>query len=414
MEVESTNMNAHLLQSDPRHPGVSESDGSSLEHAIRDRYAKGARTFEPGLCCPTAEYDAQYLKMLPDEIIEKDYGCGDPSAHARAGDVVMDLGCGAGKVCYILAQKVGAAGRVIGLDFNDAMLALARKHQDQMAEKIGCRNVAFRKARIQDMALDLDRAAAWLADNPITSVEQADEYRAYCDRLRRDEPLVADNSVDLIVSNCVLNLVRTQEKQQLFGEMHRVLRPGGRVVISDIVCDEDPTPEILNDPHLWSGCLSGAFREDRFLKMFEEAGFYGVELLKRQDEPWQTIDGIEFRSVTVRAYKGKEGPCLDRNQAVIYTGPWKQVRDDDGHVLHRGQRMAVCEKTYRLMTDPLGPYAGHVNGVEPRQAVPIEDAPTFDCAHAAIRPPRQSKGLDYRATELADDSPCCDPDSGCC
>jgi len=407
-------MNAPAVDTQTRSNPTPESATPSLEHAIRDRYAKGAQTLERGLCCPSAEYDMQYLEMLPDEIVEKDYGCGDPSAHTREGDVVVDLGSGAGKVCYILAQKVGPTGHVIGLDFNDAMLSLARKYQDEMADRIGHRNVEFRKARIQDMALDLDRAAQWLADNPINSVEQADEYRAYCDRLRQDEPLIADDSVDLIVSNCVLNLVRTDEKQQLFREMHRVLRPGGRVVISDIVCDEDPTAEMLNDPHLWSGCLSGAFREDRFLEMFEEAGFYGIELLNRQDGPWQTIDGIEFRSVTVRAYKGKEGPCLDRNQAVVYTGPWKQVRDDDGHVLHRGRRMAVCEKTYRLMTDPNGPYAGQVKGIEPLEAVPAEDAPTFNCAHAALRPPRQTKGIDYHATELADESACCDPDSGCC
>ena len=135
-------MDTQVLDSETRHPQAAESDGSSLEHAIRDRYAKGAQTLEPGLCCPTAEYDTQYLKMLPDEIIEKDYGCGDPSAHAREGDVVVDLGSGAGKVCYILAQKVGPTGRVIGLDFNDGMLSLARKYQDERAEKIGHRNVA--------------------------------------------------------------------------------------------------------------------------------------------------------------------------------------------------------------------------------------------------------------------------------
>jgi len=386
----------------------------SLEHAIRDRYARGAETLEPGLCCPTAEYDPQYLGALPAEIIEKDYGCGDPSAHAREGDVVVDLGSGAGKVCYILAQKVGPTGRVIGLDFNDAMLSLARKYQGEMADKIGHRNVEFHKARIQDLALDLDRAARWLAQNPVASPEQADAYRAYCDRLRQDEPLIADDSVDLIVSNCVLNLVRTDEKQQLFREMHRVLRPGGRAVISDIVCDEDPPQEILDDPDLWSGCLAGAFREDRFLERFEQAGFYGIELLKRQDEPWRTIEGIEFRAVTVRAYKGKQGPCLDRHQAVVYTGPWKQVRDDDGHTLYRGQRMAVCDKTYRLLTDPDGPYAGQVKGIEPREAVPVEDAPAFNCAPAAIRSPRQSKGVDYRATEPADTAAGCDPEAGCC
>lgn len=407
-------MNTKTLNNPKQPTEESISSAPSLEHEIRDRYAKGAQTLEPGLCCPTVSYDKQYLKILPQEIIEKDYGCGDPSTHAREGDVVVDLGSGAGKICYILAQKVGPTGRVIGLDFNDAMLSLARKYQVEVSDKIGYRNVTFFKAKIQDMALDLDLATAKLAANPITSVEQADEYHAYCERLRRDKPLIADDSVDLIVSNCVLNLVSTHEKQQLFREMHRVLRPGGRVVISDIVCDEDPTPKILNDSHLWSGCLAGAFREDRFISMFEEAGFYGIEILSRQEEPWQTIDGIEFRSMTVRAYKGKEGPCLDCNQAVVYTGPWKQVRDDDGHVLYRGQRMAVCEKTHRLMTDPNGPYVGHITGINPREAIPLEKAPRFNCAHAAIRSARQTKGLDYQATELADGEACCDPESGCC
>jgi len=401
-------------ESPPANNGSKSADGDSLEAAVRDRYAEGARTLEPGLCCPTAKYDAQYLDVLPREIIEKDYGCGDPSAHAREGDIVIDLGSGAGKVCYILAQKVGPTGRVIGLDFNDAMLSLARKYEDEITESIGYRNVEFHKARIQDLGLDLDRASAWLADHPINTVEQVDAYRAYCDQLRRDHPLVESNSVTLIVSNCVLNLVRADEKRRLFREMHRVLRPGGRVVISDIVCDEDPTPKIIDDPHLWSGCIAGAFREDRFLEMFEEAGFYGIEILERQDEPWQTIDGIEFRSVTVRAYKGKEGPCLDREQAVVYTGPWKQVHDDDGHVLYRGRRMAVCEKTYRLMTDPNGPYAGHVVGIEPRQAIPVENASVFNCAAGTIRSPRQTKGADYHATTPADESAGCDPDSTCC
>ncbi|MCG8512172.1 MAG: methyltransferase domain-containing protein, partial [Rhodospirillales bacterium] len=378
------------------------------------RYAKGAAELEPGLCCPTVDYDPQFLKLLPQEIIEKDYGCGDPSAHAREGDVIVDLGSGAGKVCYILAQKVGASGKVIGLDFNDAMLSLARKYEDEMERKIGYRNFAFHKARIQDMALNLDEAADWLEKQPITSVEQADAYRAYCDMLRREQPLIADNSIDLIVSNCVLNLVRTEEKEKLFREMHRILRPGGRVVVSDIVCDEDPTPRILNDAHLWSGCIAGAFREDRFWEMFEEAGFYGIETLKYQSEPWQTIDGIEFRAMTIRAYKGKEGPCFDHNQAVIYTGPWKQVHDDDGHLLYRGKRMAVCEKTFRLMTDPYGPYAGQVVGVEPIDPVAAEDAPAFNCAHASVRSPRQTKGMDYQETQLADGTPCCEPGSDCC
>jgi|GEM_PF-2763752 len=192
------------------------------------------------------------------------------------------------------------------------MLTLARKHEDDMGDKLGYRNFEFRKARIQDMALDLEMAEAWLKHHPIHNVEQLSAFDAYCLQPRREHPLIADYSVDVVVSNCVLNLVKPDDKAQLFGEMYRVLKHGGRAVISDVVCDEDPTPAILNDAKLWSGCIAGAFREDRFLEMFEQAGFYGIEILTRQEKPWQVIDGIEFRSATVRAFKGKEGPYLER------------------------------------------------------------------------------------------------------
>lgn len=387
--------------------------GDNVEAAVLDRYARGAKQAESGLCCPSLKYEPQYLELLPKEIIEKDYGCGDPTPHVNEGEVVVDLGSGAGKVCYMLAQKVGAHGRVIGVDFNDAMLSLARRYQDEMARKLGYRNVEFRKARIQDMALDLEKAAAWLTRTPIQGIEQLSEFEAYCQQLRREQPAVADATVDVIVSNCVLNLVRPEDKVRLFAEMHRVLRRGGRAVISDVVCDEAPTPRILNDPDLWSGCIAGAFREDRFLEMFEEAGFYGVEVLNRQAEPWQVIDGIEFRSMTVRAFKGKEGPCLERNQAVVYTGPWKQVHDDDGHTLKRGQRMAVCDKTYRIMTDPSGPYAGQIAGVEPLEEIPLDHAEAFDCKRSMARHPRETKGLDYHETRDSSGSECCG-DGSCC
>lgn len=100
-------------------------------------------------------------------------------------------------------------------------------------------------------------------------------------------------------------------------------------------------PGLQEDPEMWSGCISGAFREDRFLAAFEEAGFHGIEIFKRQRDPWRTVEGIEFRSVTVVAHKGKKGPCLERNQAVIYRGPFKCVQDDDGHVYQPSARMQV-------------------------------------------------------------------------
>ena len=136
-------------------------------------------------------------------------------------------------------------------------------------------------------------------------------------------PLVASDSVDVVVSNCVLNLVEAKAKRQLFEEIFRVLRKGGRAVISDIVCDEEVPEHLQNDPELWSGCISGALTEEGLIQAFSEAGFYGIQILKRDEQPWQTVEGIEFRSVTVEAFKGKQGPCFERNQAVIYRGPFQ-------------------------------------------------------------------------------------------
>jgi SAM-dependent methyltransferase len=383
-----------------------------LEKAVLERYQAGAKQQQPSLCCPT-DYEGSYLDILPQEIIEKDYGCGDPTRYVSVGETVLDLGSGAGKNCYILAQKVGATGKVIGVDFNEDMLNLARKYQSEIARKVEYHNTQFVKGKIQDLKLDLEKVEAWLRDNPITSIDQLSQFDGECDRLRHEYPLIPDDSIDAVISNCVLNLVRPQDKQQLFQEIYRVLKRGGRAVISDIVCDEDPTSEMLKDPELWSGCISGAFREDIFLKMFEEAGFYGIEILKREEKPWQVINGLEFRSVTVRAFKGKEGPCLERKQAIIYKGPWKQVQDDDGHIFCRGERMAVCDKTYQILTNAKSPYAKDIIPISPYPEIPLEEAEVFSCKNKAIRHPKETKGLDYRMTEINPNAACCSPGECC-
>ena len=392
-------------------PSTSTAVDYDIESAVLSRYQEGAREQQPALCCPT-EYAGNYLEIIPDEIVAKDYGCGDPTRYVNSGETVVDLGSGAGKNCYILAQKVGAEGKIIGVDFNDEMLSLARKYQGEMADKLGYRNTEFIKGKIQDLKLPLDKLQTWLQHNPVSSVDAIGNYEAECDRLRQQEPLVAENSVDVVISNCVLNLVRPQDKQQLFAEIFRVLKRGGRAVISDIVCDEDPTPKIMNDPDMWSGCIAGAFREDNFLKMFEDAGFYGVEILKRESTPWQVIDGVEFRSMTVRAYKGKEGVCLERKQSVVYKGPWKQVMDDDGHIFCRGERMAVCDKTYKIMTGCCSPYSGDVIGIEPYENISLEEAAEFNCKTKAIRHARETKGSEYNLTATNGDD-CCSTGECC-
>jgi ubiquinone/menaquinone biosynthesis C-methylase UbiE len=386
------------------------SDTSHVEHAVKERYSRAASAKEDALCCPV-EYEQRHLDAIPKEILERDYGCGDPSKHLRPGETVLDLGCGGGKICYIAAQVVGAEGKVIGIDMNDEMLDLARRYRQEIGDRLGYHNVAFHKGKIQDLALDYGKLEQYLADHPVTTASELEALESWKEDQRRNHPMVPKASVDVVVSNCVLNLVRPQDKTELFREMHRVLRKGGRAVISDIVSDEDVPAYLQADAELWSGCLSGAFREDLFLTAFEEAGFYGIQVLKRDEKPWQTIEGIEFRAVTVEAYKGKEGPCLERHQAVIYKGPWRSVTDDDGHTLFRGQRMAVCDKTFHIYCSR--PYRDAIEPVEPYEDTPLSEAAPFNCRKDAVRHAKETKGMEYNVTETTD-APYCGPDGDCC
>lgn len=382
----------------------------NVDAAVRERYGAAAEAAEPALCCPVS-YDAQYLKAIPAEIIERDYGCGDPSKHLQAGDHVLDLGSGGGKICYIASQVVGAEGYVVGVDINDQMLSLARKYQDSVAEAIGFKNTDFRKGRIQDLQLNMELFEEYLQQNPVKTAADwlaAEEAAA---EMRETKPLVASDSMDAVVSNCVLNLVKNEDRRQLFAEVFRVLKTGGRAIISDIVSDEDVPVALQNNAELWSGCISGAFREDKFLEAFEEAGFYGVEIVSRQEEAWAVVDGIEFRSLTVRAWKGDGGPCLERRQAVIYNGPWKAVMDDDGQELFRGQRMAVCDKTYRKFGQE--PYSSQITPLPPSTDIPLEQAQEFDCSETSLRSPSETKGGALGLTVLPG-SDCCSTDGSCC
>ena len=397
------------------------SESTDVGHAVRERYAAASREAEAALCCPI-DYDPQYLRVLPQEILERDYGCGDPSKYCKEGDVVVDLGSGGGKICYIASQIVGATGHVHGVDMTDDMLDLARRHQDSVGERIGWKNTTFHKGYIQDLRTDLDAVEGYLAENPIRSVADVQAFEVWKERFHA-APMIPDASVDVVVSNCVLNLVGEDNRAQMIAEIFRVLKKGGKAAISDIVSDEVVPRNMKDDPELWSGCISGAWEESEFLRVFEEAGFHAVTIAERQEEAWRTVEGIEFRSMTVVAYKGKQGACWDHNQAVVYRGPFKAVLDDDGHTYPRGERMAVCEKTFHLLEN--GPYADSFVFIEPREAVAPEDVKPFDCAPPAhVAPPaggstwdalsagsarrdaRESKGVEYSETS-------CGPE-GCC
>src|SRR5216110_237926 len=317
------------------------------ETIVRERYAASAKSPETELCCPV-NYESEYLKVIPSEVIERDYGCGDPSRYLCEGEVVLDLGSGTGKICFIAAQIVGPSGNVIGVDMTNEMLEVARRNAPIVGEWIGYANVEFRKGRIQDLALDLELLDRQLKSKPIADAASFLAADELAQELRVKHPLIASDSIDVVVSSCVLNLVEPKSKRQLFGEIFRVLKKGGRAVISDIVSDEAVPERLQNDPQLWSGCISGALTEEGFLQAFADAGFYGMQILQRDDQPWRTVDGIEFRSVTIAAYKGEQGP------------------------------------------------------------VPPEQASPFDSPGAGLRPPRETKGRNYNATQAG---PCCD--GGC-
>ena len=338
-----------------------QSSATRKESAVRERYAGAARSTQSSLCCAVS-YDPRYLEAIPAEVVERDYGCGDPSRHLRHGETVLDLGSGTGKTCFIAAQVVGPQSRVIGIDMTDDMLAVARAAAPLVAERIGYANVSFRKGRIQDLALDLEALDRRLAEQPVRDADGYLRVEELVSELRREAPLVADASIDVVVSNCVLNLVEPDAKRRLFSEIFRVLRPGGRAIISDIVSDREVPAALQADPVLWSGCISGALTEAGFLNAFAAAGFQGIRVLEYGVSPWQMVEGIEFRSVTVEATRAMADEASAEVRQLIYRGPFLEVVDDAGRRMRRGERHPVSAADTRALAD--GPYAGHFIVVE--------------------------------------------------
>lgn len=383
----------------------SDATNADVREDVQDRYAAGAQAVEAALCCPV-DYNPQYLKIIPQDVLDRDYGCGDPSRYVREGDVVLDLGSGGGKICFIAAQIVGPKGRVIGVDMTDEMLDLARENAPVIADTLGYDIVEFRRGHIEDLKLDHDDLNAWLSDNPVRSAADMEKMEAEILRLKDEMTMIPDDSIDVIVSNCVLNLVSDSKKNQLFSEMFRVLKVGGRVAVSDIVSDEDSPEALKKDARLWSGCISGALTEHDFGTALEEAGFHGITIDKLELEPWQIVDGIEYRSATYLAYKGKQGVCFEKNQALMYKGPWRNVQDDDGHVFRRGERSAVCEKTFNLLQKE--PYKDMFIPIEP--AVAVTEEILFETPNCEVRPrdPQETKnGKPKVTTDPSQRESCC-------
>ena len=225
-------------------------DGNEIREVVRERYAAAARgeLDDPSCCGGTTDgcgdgvfgaalYAGREVEGAPREAVSASLGCGVPTAVADlgVGEVVLDLGSGAGADVLISARRVGPTGRVIGLDMTDEVLELAR----ESARRAGAGNVEFVKGQIEQIPLD-------------------------------------DASVDVVISNCVINL--SSDKAAVLREAARVLRPGGRLAVSDVIADPEMDDATRADMQQWTGCIAGALTRDAFERLLSDAGLVDVEI----------------------------------------------------------------------------------------------------------------------------------------
>jgi arsenite methyltransferase len=285
-----------------------------IMQAVSERYARAAATGEQ-MCCPSG-YDFEDLRrFIPDEVLNISYGCGTPVGLVTVGtgETVLDIGSGGGIDCFEASRRVGPNGRVIGLDMTETMLDIARRNAPVVARNLGysVSNVEFRKGMAEVMPIE-------------------------------------DGTIDVIVSNCVINLA--PDKHKVFHEMYRVLRPGGRFTISDIVADQLVPQYLVHDTEKWGDCLSGALTVQAYLNGLTAVGFRGIHQVTSQ--PWRLIDGIHFVSLSLTGYKL---PATEPNGAHFATlrGPFSRLVDEDGHAYVRGEPVSIDARTAALLkTEP--------------------------------------------------------------
>jgi SAM-dependent methyltransferase len=327
--------------------------------AVRRYYGevlKSSKDLKTSACCPAEAMPPKLAALVADvhpEVRERFYGCGSPLPPALDGCTVLDLGCGTGRDCYVLAKLVGPRGRVIGVDMTPEQLAVANRHRTWHAERYGyaAPNVEFREGYIEDLA-----AVG-----------------------------VADASIDVVVSNCVLNL--SPEKPRVFAEIFRVLKPGGELYFSDVFADRRVPEALRGDPVLLGECLGGALYWEDFRRLCAAHGCADVRrvsaapILVTDPDIERRIGMVRFTSVTVRAFKlALEDRCEDFGQVGWYLGtipdhPHAFVLDDH-HRFETGKPLTICGNT----ADMIGAtrYAEHFRVVGDRS----RHFGLFDCGPA--------------------------------
>ena len=263
---------------------------------VKEFYTEAANTDKEDILNPTC-YEEEYLAHIPSKYRFRGYGCGSPilDAELKEGEVHLDLGSGRGVECFIASKLVGKSGKVVGVDMLDSMLHIAREGAKEVAQNLGFANLEFKKGYLEKLPLE-------------------------------------DSSFDVITSNCVLNL--STHKRELFREIYRVLKEGGRVVVSDVVCDEEASALIRNDAKLSGECIAGALSISHLVGLLRESGFEGVEFVKRFF--YREVKGEKFYSLTFKAYKPTESLV-----EVIYKGVGESLSLEDGTTLLKGMKTKI-------------------------------------------------------------------------
>ncbi len=324
-----------------------------LRKYLRNYYGKvltRTEDLEMQACCSvdTLSRHADTLELIPDEVKQRNYGCGcSIPQDDLAGLSVLDLGSGSGLDAFILSHLVGESGRVFGLDMTDEQLDVARRNVGPVMAAFGYSrpNTEFHKGYI----------------------ETAES--------------IADASIDLAVSDCVINL--SPLKADVLRTMYRVLRTGGEFYISDIVADRRVPEAIANDPKLTAECLGGALYEHDFIDLMKDAGFGDPRFVTRRLVEADVVgQPIRFCSVTVRGFKLQgewDRRCEDYGQVAFYRGNCEQQAArfalDDHHVFEAGRPVAVCRNTARMLSETR--LAKYFEVTPPRQHLGI-----FECRGA--------------------------------
>lgn len=293
------------------------------------RVLQSSSDLKTGACCPAEAMPPALRRLLDDvhpEIKARFYGCGSPLPPALAGMTVLDLGCGTGRDVYLLSRLVGESGRVIGIDMTAEQLAVARAHADWHAARYGHAqsNVQFVEGFIEDLA--------------------------GCG--------IADASIDVVVSNCVLNL--SPEKSRVFSEIMRVLKPGGELYFSDVFADRRIPDALRRDPVLLGECLGGALYGEDFRRLMLRAGCADVRTVSTAPIPLfdetviAKIGMVNFTSRTIRAFKlDLEDRCEDFGQVATYRGTMPDLPHafelDDHHRFETGKPLRVCGNSFDML-----------------------------------------------------------------